>query len=369
MKWTQAQLESAIEILNDTNVLWDAISRISEKLTRNVTVDSLGKAFKRAGLCSPSCYLREYQQVDVNGVTCLSDNPYATPVYYNVNEFKTITATDPADKVTKTFSKIDGKWYPKFAPKINECMPIEKVTKIVVCPDTHIPNHNLQAWNCFLESCRVVKPDVLVLIGDFADLASVSSHPKGAKEEARLKKELSAVNEALDQICSLNIPRIVYLFGNHENRFDRYINSRAPELDDVVTLPEELRLKERGIEYYPYGEIFKLGKMNFVHDVNRCGINTARQSLQDVGDNITIGHSHRAAVVYSGTIEGDTHVGVNVGHLLDINTISYTSRPVAKREWQTGFGFMYQNQEGVTWANFVPIIDGKCIVDGKLISL
>ena len=109
--------------------------------------------------------------------------------------------------------------------------------------------------------------------------------------------------------------------------------------------------------------------MIFVHDTGRCGINTARQTLSDVCDNVCVGHSHRAAVVYGGTVDGKTHVCINTGWIGAFDAIDYRNVNTAKKEWQHAFTLIYQDSKGVSYCNLVPIINGSCIVDGKYISV
>jgi hypothetical protein len=136
----------------------------------------------------------------------------------------------------------------------------------------------------------------------------------------------------------------------------------------MMTVPDLLGIERRGWEWYPYRDLLRIGEMTFVHDVGRAGVNTARQSLQDLGDNIVVGHAHRAQVSYAGTIGGRPHVAVCSGWLGDYKKIDYYSQARALREWQHGFTWITQTSDGVSWCNFIPIIDGRCIVDGKLIT-
>lgn len=384
MFWTNDQVKEAVTILGKYRRICDALPEIARKLSRRVTADSLKHAMKQRKLLAPSAYLglnfvdnaarkmesawfRELDETALKSLDCIR------PVDgFNYAPRRTILTEQPIEHVPGSYGTISygGKIYPVSDIKVNcDLEPVEKITKILVCPDAHFPYENKLAWKTFLEACRVTKPDVLVIIGDFCDGMAVSAHAKKATDERRFKNEVEAVNVALDQICALRIPRMIYIFGNHESRFERYLNSKAPELDGMLSLQEEFRLAQRNIEYVAYGDFIKIGEMSYTHDVGRCGINTARQSLSDFGSNLIVGHSHRAAVVYGGTVEGETHVCMNVGHLLNIDDIDYRNRHTAKREWQTGFGICYQTEDGVNWVTFVPIIDGRCIVDGKIVNV
>ena len=116
--------------------------------------------------------------------------------------------------------------------------------KILVIPDCQIKEgvpleHLTWAGKAIVD----YKPDVVVNIGDFADMPSLSSHDiKGSKyfEGLRYKKDVEAAKEAMKLLLAplketqkaqkeskhkVYKPRMVMTLGNHENRIDRAINN------------------------------------------------------------------------------------------------------------------------------------------------
>lgn len=243
-----------------------------------------------------------------------------------------------------------------------------KPTRIMVCPDAHHPYVDELAWKTFLAAARVAKPDIMVIIGDFADCYAVSSHAKDPGRKSKLKYELEMVNLALDQIEELGISRVEFCEGNHETRITRFVASEASALYGMLDVSELLRIEARGWGWTPYNDFLKIGKVLYTHDVGRCGVNTARQSLQDMGTNIVVGHSHRAALVFQGTTAGEQHFGLNVGWLGDLNSIDYQHKARARRDWQHAFGLIDQTPDGCAWATLVPILDGHCVVYGQPVN-
>jgi hypothetical protein len=211
-----------------------------------------------------------------------------------------------------------------------------------------------------------------VIIGDFPDCYAVTSHTRDPRRRRpqQMAWELDRTNEEADRLQAIGLKRVEYTEGNHETRLTRYIAEHAPELDGMggLTVRDQLRIDRRGWGWTPYKESLQIGQMSFTHDVERCGKHTALQSVQDYGSNVTIGHSHRAGVAYIGDTRGRTHVGLNVGWLGDVSAVDYRHRDMARREWQLGFGWITQTPDGVSWAQFIPIINGRCVVDGTLIS-
>ena len=96
-----------------------------------------------------------------------------------------------------------------------------------------------------------VQPDVVIHLGDFADMPSLSSYDVGKKsfEGRRYTKDIDAANKAmsclLNPLYSYNAtakvqkkkqynPRKVMLLGNHDNRINRAIND-DPKLEGLIS--------------------------------------------------------------------------------------------------------------------------------------
>ncbi len=242
--------------------------------------------------------------------------------------------------------------------------------RTLVIPDAHHPFVDKLAWATALAGGRAAKPDIIVVIGDFVDYFQVSAHPKPPERKGRIADEIDAANVALDQLAEIPTERFIYVAGNHEYRMDRYIRDRAPELFGLkgTTVPEQLQLKARDIEYVPYMDYIKIGKMLYTHDLERAGKNAAAQVATDAGTNVVFGHTHRGAVQFQGTVFDGSHVSMNVGWLGDVNSVDYKHRIKALRDWQHGFGIVDQDERGYGWCQFIPIVDGTCVIDGKLIT-
>jgi len=95
-------------------------------------------------------------------------------------------------------------------------------------------------------------PDVVINIGDFADMPSLSTHDvKGSKyfEGLRYKKDVEVVKEAMKKLLAplrslqkaqkaskhkVYKPRLVLTLGNHENRIKRAVNNN-PTLEGLIS--------------------------------------------------------------------------------------------------------------------------------------
>ena len=123
----------------------------------------------------------------------------------------------------------------------------------------------------------------------------------------------------------------------------------------------------RGWGFTPYREEYSVGKIDFTHDVGPCGSTAMQRSIGTYGHNLVIGHTHRLGVAYQGTKRGGTMVCMNVGWLGSFDAIDYRQKSLAVNDWQHGFGYVDFDKDGNGFCVPVPIINGRCKVEGKLI--
>jgi hypothetical protein len=247
-----------------------------------------------------------------------------------------------------------------------------RAERIFIVPDVHVPFHDVTAWNCALKAIKECQPTRVVIIGDFEDFYAVSAHPKSLDRKVNFADEVDGGNDALDELQAVSgSASLHFCGGNHEWRFDRYLMSRAPELGGLAGMKTQalLKLRERGIQWIPYQRHIKFGNCAFTHDLGRAGVNAARQSLIDFGGNLVIGHTHRGGIAYQGESKGSSHFCLNVGWLGDVDAIDYLHRAKALRDWQHGYGIVDQDRTGYSWAQFVPILKGRCVLDGYQLAV
>lgn len=241
--------------------------------------------------------------------------------------------------------------------------------RILLVPDTHRPYHNEAAWQLMLKAARHFKPNMVLILGDYADCYSVSAHDKDPARRENFQDEVDDVNKGLDQLeASTPIAKRYYVAGNHEHRMPRYLHSVAPALASMrmLSVPNLYRLKERGWHYTPYQRALKLGKLHITHDEGTAGPQAHERARSSFEGNVVIGHTHRMAMSYRGNAKGRSHVGAMFGWLGDIEQIDYLHR-VRAQQWQLGFGVGYMQSNGTVHLQAVPIIEGSCVVAGKLI--
>lgn len=243
----------------------------------------------------------------------------------------------------------------------------QRLNRVLIVPDTHRPYHDVRAWRLFLKVAKTFRPHTIVSMGDLADFYTVSAHSKDPRRAGRLAWELRDVHKALDELDALGARQKVFIEGNHCDRLRRYLQDKAPELFNTVSIPTLLRLKERGWAYVPYKQDYKLGKLHFTHDVDNAGRYAAHKALDTYQHSIVTGHTHRLGYIVEGNAVGEHKLSAMFGWLGDVEQIDYMHRVKARKDWALGFGLGYHDPaSGIVYLTPVPIIKYTCVIGGKL---
>lgn len=239
--------------------------------------------------------------------------------------------------------------------------------RLLICPDAHVPYHDVRAWNLFLKVGQAFKPDMLVVIGDIADFYSVSAHSKDPRRKRDLEWEVGEVNKALDQLDALGAEEKRFIAGNHEDRLRRYLQDRAPELFGTVSIPTLFQLRERGWDYVAYRSYTRIGKLHLTHDVGNAGRYATYKALDTFQHSNVTGHTHRLCYVVEGNAVGEHKVAAQFGWLGDVDQIDYMHRVKSEKDWALGFGTGHLDlASGIVYLTPVPIVRYTCCVNGKV---
>lgn len=185
---------------------------------------------------------------------------------------------------------------------------MEKALRILVVPDTQVregvPLEHLD-W-AGKAICEYL-PDVVVHLGDHADMPSLSTHDtKGSKyfEGLRYHKDIAAAKEGMKILLQplkdlqekqkknkekVYRPRKVLLLGNHENRIDRAINNN-PQLEGLISV-KDLEY-EKDWEVHPFLQPVFINSVCFSHYLPTGAMGRPAASPAAI-----IGKLHQSAVV------------------------------------------------------------------------
>lgn len=115
--------------------------------------------------------------------------------------------------------------------------------KYVVIPDQHAtPKQNNDRARWVGEFIKETKPDVVVNMGDMADMSSLCSYDKGKKSfqgrtyQADINAHLDFQDKLWEPVkkAKKKLPQRIALIGNHEERIARAIENQA-ELEGVIS--------------------------------------------------------------------------------------------------------------------------------------
>lgn len=242
-----------------------------------------------------------------------------------------------------------------------------RLRSVLVVPDTHAPHHSVDAWELMLDVARDLRPDTIIHIGDLIDCMAVSFHSKDPARALGLKEEIDVACELRQQLDDLGAKRKVFCLGNHEFRLERYLKDKAPELFGMLDIAKLLRLEENGWEVIPYRHHERVGKVAATHEAGFSGRYAAFRTLELYQSSVITGHTHRLQYVVEGDAEGQPRLSAAFGWLGDVEHVEYAHQAKAKKDWSLGFGVGHTDtQTGHTWFVPVPILDGRCVVSGKL---
>lgn len=149
-----------------------------------------------------------------------------------------------------------------------------------IIPDGQLkPGDDLTHIKWAAEALVDYKPDVVVVIGDWWDLPSLSMHDAPGSKEAEGRNVMSDIevgNEGFELLIGPMRkeqarliknhdkrwePECHFLFGNHEDRLTRAI-SRDPKWDGLLTLDA---LKTPGFTRHEYLKIVELDGIKYAH--------------------------------------------------------------------------------------------------------
>lgn len=227
--------------------------------------------------------------------------------------------------------------------------------KILVIPDSHarpgVSNRRFKALSNFIADKR---PDIVVNIGDMADMPSLCHHDKGQKqaEGRRYEADIASVQDALKQMFSAKgseKPKHYITLGNHENRITRAGNL-DPTLDGKLSI-RDLRYEEAGIRVVPFLKPLVLEDICFQHYFTSGvlgkpigGVNHARTLVLKNYQSSVCGHSHGRDYWEDTKADGKKVFGLVVGCYDEPGSIhEYTTE---QRRWWNGLCMIHEAKNG-----------------------
>lgn len=240
----------------------------------------------------------------------------------------------------------------------------------VLWPDSHIPSHDKRAFKLVHKVLKDLKPDEIVLLGDFSDVFHLSSHGKEAAVQGYFLNEIEETNKELDKF-DLYYPKAkkVYIEGNHEFRFERYINEKCPELFGVTQFEYLIKMNQRSnwkfVSYGPNQSYKVLG--SYLRARHTPLSSSAKATASKALCSLTYGHIHQIESSHIVGMDGTDHVAFSCGWLGDKSHDKVFGYVKNHHQWQLGFGLVWVNiKTKYFYHQVIQILDDyTCVVNGK----
>ena len=217
------------------------------------------------------------------------------------------------------------------------------MSKIVVIPDCQIkPGVPLEQLTWAGKYIAEKRPDIIVQIGDFVDMESLSSYDIGKRsfEGRRYKKDIEAAEKGMSLLMApiqkqkSYKPRLVITLGNHCDRITRATDTDS-KLEGVLSL-DDLPYKKYGWEVFPFLKPVIIDGIAFSHyfPSGQLGrpIATARTLLMKLHMSCIAGHLQGRDIFYAKRADGKNMTAIIAGSYYQHNE-AYLS-PFTNQHWR-----------------------------------
>ena len=213
-------------------------------------------------------------------------------------------------------------------------------SKTLIISDLHIPYQDNEAIQKAINYGKEKKVNCILINGDVLDFAGISRHQPDWRQR-RVNEEFEATRVFFNSLRE-HFPKakIVFKYGNHDERFEKYLFLKAPEIFDCTDFQLEVLLKlgELKIEVVKEKRPIRIGKLTVLHGHELFGgsggVNPARGTFLKTLENVVVGHYHKTSSNTEASMYGDVFSVHSVGCLCG-KTPYYM--PINK--WNTGFAY------------------------------
>ena len=228
--------------------------------------------------------------------------------------------------------------------------------KTLLLSDIHLPYHDVEALECALEHGH--DADNIILNGDTVDFYATSRWDTDPNHRD-LAGELQAARQFLMHLRE-RFPNanIYFKIGNHEERWEKFLWRKAPELCGVPDFKMEklLRFEDLDIQEIGGRQLTKAGGLWILHGHEFFNtfdpVNFARTLQVKTGVCTIAGHKHKSSQHSVKSMDGDTIACWSVGCLCDLEP---DYMPV--NQWNLGFAEVVHQGKKFDVNNY-RIIDG-----------
>lgn len=225
---------------------------------------------------------------------------------------------------------------------------IKGPARILVVSDIHVPFHDPGAIVSAIEYGKDQGGITHVVVnGDLLDAYHLSTFEKDPRER-RFREELDHGVEVVRLFANeFDSARVVLKLGNHEARFDRYLQRHVPEIADLddFSLVSILSSRLPRVDIVEEWRNITAGSLliNHGHEVGRGsgGVHPARWLLNRTGVASLCGHFHRTDTFTHRNALGIPITSFSIGCLCNLSP-NYLPR----NQWNHGAAFVEVFRDG-----------------------
>ena len=235
--------------------------------------------------------------------------------------------------------------------------------RIAILSDIHVPYHNIESITAAITFCKKEKPDALLLNGDTIDCHRLSRYTKDPKKR-NFKLELDTFKALIEVFKKQLNCKIYFKIGNHEERYEHFLQEKAGELIGIEEFEFENILKARaeGIEVIGDKRYMMLNDLCGIHGHEYVGgisapVNPARGLNLKAKVSCFQGHNHQVSEHSEPTMTGKMVTTWSLGCLSELHP-AY----MPLNRWSHGFAIVDLDENGKEFE-----FRNKRILNGKIL--
>jgi predicted phosphodiesterase len=219
--------------------------------------------------------------------------------------------------------------------------------RIGILSDIHVPYHSIESLSAAITYLKKDKIDGLLLNGDTIDCHRLSRFIKDPKKR-NFKLELDTFKELFNVFeKQFNCP-IYFKVGNHEERYEHFLQEKAGELVGVEEFEFEniIKARARGIHIIGEKRVMKLNGLNGIHGHEYIGgiaapVNVARGLYLKGKVSAFQGHNHATSEHSETDMNGKIVTTWSIGCLSELHP-AY----MPLNRWNHGFAVVDLDENG-----------------------
>lgn len=226
-------------------------------------------------------------------------------------------------------------------------------SSLLILSDVHLPYQDNRSLTAVFDYVKQNPVQAILLNGDTLDFYGLSRFVRDPNKRS-VADELQALKEFYEIIKEQFKVPVYYKFGNHEERYDHFIYTRAAEIAGVeeFNLEEVVKRRMPGVQVIKDKRIIQFGSLNIIHGHEYASgifqsVNVARGLFLKSKVSSLQGHAHQVSEHTETDMNGKITTTWSVGCLCDMHP-DYAKL----NKWSQGFAIATRTGDAFQVQNF-----------------